>query len=265
MRFIDECQYTNSKKNISWIYITKKEKGLFSDIENLISRSTALLFSRHGVSTEYWIQSYECFKAKNNLQTKDLACKCCKLFWRRFRGLSPKKTVLLSDYNKKSKVVEDLKKETYDLNVEIENHSKEANKRFNTLRKKVSYWRLQCKNLKNTVSQWRKVEHVRKGFIDVSEDESEIWYKFYVFIDEIISREHAGDPEKISLHKELVRSETFQLGKFNKSGNKRGIRTTKLSSRILNYALGLAHNLGKTNYEKETALRSLPSWSTLTK
>ena len=75
----------------------------------------------------------------------------------------------------------------------------------------------------------------------------------------------AGDPEKISLHKELVRSETFQLGKLNKSGNKRGIRTTKLSSRILNYALGLAHNLGKTNYEKEAALRSLPCWSTLTK
>ena len=221
------------------------------------------------MSTEYWIQSYECFKAKNNLQTKDLACKCCKLFWRSFRGLSPKETVLLSDYNKmfkkNSKVIEDLKKENYDLNAEIEKHSKEANKRFNNLRKKVSYWRLQCKNLKNAVSQWRKVEHVRKGFIDVSEDESEIWYKFYVFIDEIISREHAGDPEKINLHKKLVRSETFQLAKFNKSGNKRGIRTTKLSSRILNYALGLAHNLGKTNYKKEAALRSLPCWSTLTK
>ena len=152
------------------------------------------------MSTEYWIQSYECFKAKNNLQTKDLACKCCKLFWRSFRGLSAKEAVLLSDHNKifkkKSKVIEDLKKENYDLNAEIEKHSKEANTRFNSLRKKVSYWRLQCKNLKNAVSQWRKVEHVRKGFIDVSEDESEIWYKFYVFIDEIISREHAGDPEK---------------------------------------------------------------------
>ena len=129
----------------------------------------------------------------------------------------------------------------------------------------MSYWQLQCQKLRNSVRQWRKVEHVRKGFIDVSEEESETWFNFYVFIDKMISKEHAGDPEKISLHKELIRSETSQLGKFNKSGNKRGIRTTKLSTRILNYALGLAHNLGKTNYEKEAELRSLPCWSTLTK
>ena len=136
---------------------------------------------------------------------------------------------------------------------------------MNKLRKKVSYWRFRCQDLEPAVAQWRKVEHKRKGFFDISEKESERWFEFYTFIDKFIEKEHEGDPEKILLHKELLRSETSQLGKFNKSENKRGLRTTKLSSRILNYALGLAHNLGKVKYEKEAALRSLPCWSTLTK
>lgn len=88
----------------------------------------------------------------------------------------------------------------------------------------------------------------------MSEEESVRWFEFYTFIDELIEKEHAGDPEKISLHKELIRSEMSQQGKFNKSGNKRGIRTTKLSSKIINHALGLAHNLGKVKNEKETTL-----------
>ena len=81
----------------------------------------------------------------------------------------------------------------------------------------------------------------------------------------MIEKEHAGDNEKIALHKELIRTETEQLGIYNKNGNKRGIRTTKISSRILNYSIGLAHSLGKYKYEKEALIRSLPCWSTLTR
>ena len=79
--------------------LPKKKKRLFSDIENVISIPTALLFSKHGVLTEYWIQSFECFKEKNYLKNEEVTCKCCKLFWRNLKGLSPKETVLLSDYN----------------------------------------------------------------------------------------------------------------------------------------------------------------------
>ena len=79
--------------------LPKKKKRIFSDIENVISIPTALLFSKHGVLTEYWIQSFECFKEKNYLKNEEVTCKCCKLFWRNLKGLSPKETVLLSDYN----------------------------------------------------------------------------------------------------------------------------------------------------------------------
>ena len=78
-------------------------------------------------------------------------------------------------------------------------------------------------------------------------------------------QEHKDDIEKIKLHKELIRSEMNQLGKFNKYGDKRGIRTTKISTRILSYSLGLAHKLGKHKNEQEAAFRSSPSWSTLTR
>jgi hypothetical protein len=67
------------------------------------------------------------------------------------------------------------------------------------------------------------------------------------------------------LHKELITSELRTLGKFNKSGNKRGINKTKISTRILNYALGLAGSLGKAKYEDELMLRSLPARPTLTR
>ena len=67
------------------------------------------------------------------------------------------------------------------------------------------------------------------------------------------------------LHKELIRTETSSLGKFNKRKNKRGITKTKISSRILNYSMSLANKLGKTNYEKESKLHCLPNWSTLTR
>ena len=122
-----------------------------------------------------------------------------------------------------------------------------------------------CKDLRSAVEKWRNIEHERKGFLSINEDESQNWFNFYSFIDKFIEAEHPGDVEKQKLHKELIKSEMSQLGKFNKNGDKRGIRTTKISTRILNYSLGLAHKLGKHKYAEEAALRSLPSWSTLTR
>jgi hypothetical protein len=63
----------------------------------------------------------------------------------------------------------------------------------------------------------------------------------------------------------LIKSELENLGKFNKNNNKRGIKKAKISTRILNYSLGLAESLGKAKYEAEASIRSLPNWSTLTR
>ena len=215
------------------------------------------------------MQSWECYIRCDTDSCRVSVCVLCRTFWRNFRGLMPNKIVLLSEHNKSlkkgAKCVEELEKKNQELALQNGKNLIEKNKIMNKLRKKVSYWKSRCKDLKSVVAQWRKVEHERKGFININDEESDKWFKFYTFIDELIEKEHEGDSERILLHKELIRSETSQLGKYNKSGNKRGIRTAKLSSRILNYSLGLAHNLGKVDYEKEATLRSLPCWSTLTK
>lgn len=136
---------------------------------------------------------------------------------------------------------------------------------INKLLKKISYWKVKCKTLKEAVTEWRKVEEVKNGFISIEDNEASKWEDFYKFIDEQIDKEHYDDEEMRHLHKELIRSEMYSLGKFNKRNNKRGIRKTKISSRILNYSLTLATSLGKSSYEKEASLRSLPCWSTLTR
>ena len=138
----------------------------------------------------------------------------------------------------------------------------EQNKKINKLLKKISYWKIKFKTLNEAVTEWRKVEQNNNGFISIEDDEASKWEEFYNFIDGQIDKEHFDDEEMRHLHKELIRSETYSLGKFNKRNDKRGIQKTKISSRILNYSLT---SLGKTSYEKEAKLRSLPSWSTLTK
>lgn len=45
---------------------------------------------------------------------------------------------------------------------------------MNKLFKRVSYWKNKFKNLEAAVSQWRKIEKVRNGFITVNEDESSL-------------------------------------------------------------------------------------------
>ena len=139
------------------------------------------------------------------------------------------------------------------------------NKSINKLVKKVSYWRNKCKTLEEAVAEWRKKEASRDGFISIEDEEAEKWLNFYSFIDEKIDQEHFDDEEMRNLHKELIRTETSTLGKFNKRKDKRGIVKTKISSRILNYSLSLANNLGKVNYEKESKLHCLPDWSTITR
>lgn len=136
---------------------------------------------------------------------------------------------------------------------------------LNRTRKRVAYWKGLCKDLRGAVHNWRNVENSRNGFVAIEEEESIKWFKFYTFIDELIEIEYGDDVEMSALHKELIRSELNTLGKFNKSKNKRGINKTKISTRILNYALGLADSLGKVKYESEAIIRSLPAWSTLSR
>ena len=136
---------------------------------------------------------------------------------------------------------------------------------MNKLFKRVSYWKKKFKTLKAAVSQWRKVEQERNGFLAVNEDESYQWTKFYEFIDKQIDKEHYANEEMRELHKELIRTETSTLGKFNARNDKRGIRTTKISSRILNYSMSLANSMGKVRYENEATLRSLPTWDTISR
>ena len=91
------------------------------------------------------------------------------------------------------------------------------------------------------------------------------FFKFYKFIDKHIDKENFDNDEKRDLHKELIRTETSSLGRFNTRKDKRGIRTTKISSRILNYCMSLANKLGKVQYESEAQLRSLPTWDTISR
>ena len=109
------------------------------------------------------------------------------------------------------------------------------------------------------------MEENKNGFITINENDAAMWTKFYEFIDEKIESEHRGNEEMIELHKELLRTETKYLGKFNSRNDKRGVRSTKISSRILNYSISLANSLGRVCYEKEADLRNLPSWDTISR
>ena len=136
---------------------------------------------------------------------------------------------------------------------------------MNKLFKRASYWKKQFKTLEAAVFQWRKVEENRNGFISINEDEATLWIKFYEFIDEKIESEHIGNEEMIELHKELIRTETKNLSKFNSRNDKREVRSTKISSRKLNYSISLANSLGRVRYEKEAELRNLPTWDTISR
>lgn len=140
-----------------------------------------------------------------------------------------------------------------------------VNQKMNKLLKRASYWRKKYKTLQLAVVQWRKIEEDRNGFVVIEDDDATIWSKIYEFIDKQIDKEHFDNDEKRDLHKELIRTETMSLGKFNSRKDKREVRTTKISSRILNYSMSLANKLGKVQYESEAQLRSLPTWDTISR
>jgi hypothetical protein len=180
--------------------------------------SAILLRANDNLNTS-WIQSWECYTNQYEKHFKEQTCKICKLFLRGFRGLDPKPMVSLFSYNK---LMRQQKNETLALNAKIDQLKeyndklmKNQNKIKNKLRKQSAYWKNECKILRKKVGSWRQKEHRRKGFITTSESDSLLWFQFYTLICELVEKEHAGDFEKIALHKELIRSKYLTLGKFN--------------------------------------------------
>ena len=78
------------------------------------------------------MQSWECYVRKNELRCKVGMCKTCKAFWRSFRGLVPKQTILMSDHNKTIKKnvknVEELQRKNASLLIDNAKYLNEKNK-----------------------------------------------------------------------------------------------------------------------------------------
>ena len=240
-----------------------------SKVKKEIIYPTAFYHSSNDGKNQFFLRSYQCVEKKNKIKTNNNMCRDCKTFWRSYRNYTSIQHIKIRDHKRILKTIE---KKFLFVDTELKSHKNVAdekiihlNKEKNKLYKKASYWRTKCKSLEEAVQHWLKVELVRESMISIDDDEATKWANFYAFIDDLIDKEHFDSPEKRDLHKELIRSETCTLGKFNKRQDKRGIRTTKISSRVLNYSLTLANNLGKVNYEVEASLRSLPSWSSLTR
>ena len=240
-----------------------------SEAEDCVITPSALLFTCNNSLDKFFIKSYLCeIDKERNINGRDV-CNKCALFWRKFRGKSPCDTISIKEHKKIIKCSEKKQKknteEKNNLILEIKQQKLDYNKKINKLVKKSSYWKLKCRNIEKSVDDWRKKEEETKGFLKIKDDEATMWILFYDFIYELIDKQHPNDPELASLHKELIKTETHSLGKFNKNNQKTGIKSKKISSKILNYSLTLANALGKTKYETEAALRSLPCWTTLTR
>ena len=232
-------------------------------------KPTSFYYSMNRGNNEFSVQSYNCARNKNFSKDELSPCLECKKNWRSFRNKTAVKYVKESSHKK---ILECEKKKYLSLNEEFQEHVKNnklkwlfINKKRNKLFKRVSYWKKKFKTLEAAVIQWRKVEKDRCGFITINEDDATMWTRFYEFIDGKIENEHKGNEEMIGLHKELIRTETKFLGKFNSRKDKRGVRSTKISSRILNYSISLANSLGRVSYEKEAELRNLPTWDTISR
>ena len=241
-------------------------KNLSNDI---LIKPASLYYSVHDGNNRFNVQSYECALHKNKMTENGSPCNDCKINWRSFRNNTATKYLKTSDHEK---IVRESQRKWDSLNEVFHMHITNtkfkwavANKKMNKLLKRVSYWKKKFKTLQAAVTQWRKIEEERNGFIKVDEDEATIWNNFYEFIDKQRDKEHHTNDEMRDLHKELIRSETSSLGKFNVRNDKRGIRTAKLSSRILNYSITLANALGQVKYESEAKLRSLPTWDTISR
>ena len=257
----------NENKKISNIESMKTAVDI--EIENKLIYPTGLYHSSNDGKNKFLIQSYECLRKANKVQLLNDTCLDCKSMWSSIRNNSYGTTIPLVELNKRIRsndkehaiIIEKKDEELKRNKIKLGAH----NELINKLLKRISYWKGKYKTLYEAVMEWRKQEEEKNGFITIEENEAIKWEQFYKFIDDRIDKEHSNDEEMRNLHKELIRSETSSLGKFNKNNNKRGIRKTKISSRILNYALTLATSMGKTQYESEAKLRSLPCWSTLTR
>ena len=234
-----------------------------------IRKPSSFYYSMNKGNNEFSVQSYICAKNKNFSKDEHLSCIECKKNWRTFRNKTAIKYLKESSHKKILKCEE---KKYLTLNEEFQEHVKNnklkwisMKKKLNKLFKRASYWKKKFEKLEVAVLQWRKAEEDRNGFLTINEDDATLWTKFYKFIDEKIESEHIGNVEMIELHKELIRTETEYLGKFNSRNDKRGVRSTKISSRILNYSISLANSLGRVCYEKEAELRNLPTWDTISR
>ena len=249
-------------------FFPRRTKQLNSTNDNM-KKPSSFYYSMNRGNNEFSVQSYNCAKNNNFSNDKHVPCSECKINWRTFRNKTAIKYLKESSHKKILKLEE---KKYLTLNEEFQEHVKNSklkwnliHKKMNKLFKRISYWKKKFKTLEAAVLQWRKVEEDRNGFITLNEDDATIWAKFYEFIDQQIDKEHHGNEEMKELHKELIRTETKSLGKFNSRKDKRGVRSTKISSRILNYSISLANSLGRVSYEKEAQLRNLPTWDTISR
>ena len=255
-------------KGLMGFFLPRKIISKTSGNDTLI-KPVSIYYSVDDGKNRFTIQSYECALKKNILTENESPCDDCKGNWRSFRNNTATKYLKTSDHKK---IVRESEKKFKSLNEEFQMHITNtkikwavAHKKMNKLFKRVAYWRKKFITLQDAVIQWRKVEDERDGFVKIDEDYATIWNNFYEFIDKQIDKQHHTNEEMRDLHKELIRSETSSLGKFNKRNDKRGVRTAKISSRILNYSITLANALGKVRYESEAQLRSLPTWDTISK
>lgn len=266
---ISDCEPKISTDGLMGFFFPRNSADNKENCDTAILKPTAFYYSSKSGDNNFFVKSYMCAMNINTVKFEDKICDDCNATWRKVRNIAPGKLLKLSDHNR---ILKNSEKKYQKLMIKSDEIVKDDsvkkalyNRTINKLLKKVSYWRQKCKTLQEAVEEWRKVEATRDGFISIEDDEAQKWLNFYTFIDAQIDLEHYDDEEMKLLHKELIRTETSSLGKFNKRKNKRGITKTKISSRILNYSMSLANKLGKTNYEKESKLHCLPNWSTLTR
>ena len=114
----NERTFKEENTFLGFISPPKRNSVPSENCSNLLVPS-ALLFKANDRLMDYSMQSWECYIKKNELRCKTDVCKMCKSFWRNFRGLVPKQTILMSDHNKSikknKKNVEELQQINADL------------------------------------------------------------------------------------------------------------------------------------------------------
>ena len=216
-------------------FLPRKKISKSSNTE-IIIKPSSLYYSVPDGRNCFMIQSYICALNKNVAHGNNDSCSECRSNWRSFRNNTAYKYLEESNYKK---IIREKDRTLCALREEFQEHIRKkkiqwatVKQKINRLIKRTSYWKKKYKTLQLAVVQWRKVEEERNGFLEIEDEDATVWSKFYEFIDKQIDKEHFDNDEKRDLHKELIRTETSSLGRFNTRKDKRGIRTTKISSRI---------------------------------